>query len=245
MAIAGWHRQGNRRAPVRVAVTGGSGFIGAHLVAALAARGERVRCLLRPASDRSLLPAQVEPVVAADLSDGAALKRLVRDTRCRGAPRRADPVVDAAGAVSRQPRRHRCAVRGTGPGASRGGTAHPGQQPGGGGPVPPRAGRGARRIRPPRLPPTAAASWPPSGSATAIPGCRSPSSARRRCTVPGIATSSPTSVWCERGVRLGVGAFRPPQLGVRRQPGGCAAAGAGTAAARRPARLPCRRSRRW
>ena len=64
---------------MRVAVTGGSGFIGAHLVAALAARGERVRCLLRPASDRSLLPAQVEPVVAADLSDGAALKRLVRD----------------------------------------------------------------------------------------------------------------------------------------------------------------------
>ena len=70
---------GSWSAPVQVAVTGGSGFIGAHLVAALAARGERVRCLLRPASDRSLLPAQVEPVVAADLSDGAALERLVRD----------------------------------------------------------------------------------------------------------------------------------------------------------------------
>ena len=64
---------------VRVGVTGGSGFIGAHLVAALAARGAKVHCLLRPASDRSLLPVEVEPVVAADLGDGAALERLVSD----------------------------------------------------------------------------------------------------------------------------------------------------------------------
>ena len=65
---------------MRVAVTGGTGFIGAHLVAALAARGVRVRCLLRPSSNRALLPEEVEPVVAADLSDAAALERLVRDT---------------------------------------------------------------------------------------------------------------------------------------------------------------------
>ena len=63
---------------MRVAVTGGSGFIGAHLLAALAARGDRVRCLLRPGSDRSRLPAAVEPVVAPDLNAGAALERLVR-----------------------------------------------------------------------------------------------------------------------------------------------------------------------
>lgn len=64
--------------PVQVAVTGGSGFIGEHLLAALAARGDRVRCLLRPGSDRSRLPAAVEPVVAADLTVTAALERLVR-----------------------------------------------------------------------------------------------------------------------------------------------------------------------
>ena len=68
-----------RSVAVRVGVTGGSGFIGAHLVAALAARGDQVRCLLRPASDRSRLPAEVEPVVAADLSDAATLEWLVRE----------------------------------------------------------------------------------------------------------------------------------------------------------------------
>lgn len=59
-------------------MTGGSGFIGAHLLAALAARGDRVRCLLRPGSDRAHLPAAVEPVVAADLTAAGALERLVR-----------------------------------------------------------------------------------------------------------------------------------------------------------------------
>ena len=74
----GWRRQDKRGTRLRVAVTGGSGFIGAHLVAALAARGDRVRCLLRPAGRRSRLPAEVEQVAAADLGDAAALERLVR-----------------------------------------------------------------------------------------------------------------------------------------------------------------------
>src|SRR6185436_15283904 len=38
-----------------VFVTGGSGFIGSHLVQALRARGERVRCLVRKSSDCSIL----------------------------------------------------------------------------------------------------------------------------------------------------------------------------------------------
>ena len=62
---------------MRVAITGATGFIGAHVVAALDARGQQVRCLLRPSSDRSLLPARVEQVAATDLCDGAALERLV------------------------------------------------------------------------------------------------------------------------------------------------------------------------
>ncbi len=65
-------------ATVLVAVTGATGFVGSHLVAALAARGDRVRCLVRPASDRALLPAGVETVTAAGLDDTAALARLVR-----------------------------------------------------------------------------------------------------------------------------------------------------------------------
>ena len=63
---------------MRVAVTGASGFIGAHLAVALAARGDQVRCLLRPESDRSRLAAGVEPVVGAGLADRGALARLVR-----------------------------------------------------------------------------------------------------------------------------------------------------------------------
>ena len=73
---------------MRVAVTGGTGFIGAHLVAALAARGDAVRCLLRPTSNRAALPAAAQPVLAEHLADRAALERLLRG---------ADAVVHLAG----------------------------------------------------------------------------------------------------------------------------------------------------
>ncbi|MDE0228780.1 MAG: NAD-dependent epimerase/dehydratase family protein [Spirochaetaceae bacterium] len=73
---------------MRVAVTGGTGFIGSHLVKALAARGDAVRCLLRPSSDRAALPAAAQPVVAQHLADPAALERLLRG---------ADAVVHLAG----------------------------------------------------------------------------------------------------------------------------------------------------
>jgi len=42
---------------MRALVTGGTGFIGIHLIAALAARGWRVRCLVRETSNRRPLAA--------------------------------------------------------------------------------------------------------------------------------------------------------------------------------------------
>lgn len=55
-----------------ILVTGGSGFIGSHLVARLCSRGERVRCLLRRKTNREL-PAQAE-VVFGELVSGAGLQ---------------------------------------------------------------------------------------------------------------------------------------------------------------------------
>ena len=73
---------------MRVAVTGATGFIGAHLVAALAARGDAVCCLVRATSNRGALPATAEIVLAEHLADRAALDRLLRG---------ADAVVHLAG----------------------------------------------------------------------------------------------------------------------------------------------------
>ena len=58
-------------------VTGGTGFIGAHLVRALLARGDDVRCLARPASRRDNLEGLPVEVVAGDLCDRASLERAV------------------------------------------------------------------------------------------------------------------------------------------------------------------------
>ena len=58
-------------------VTGGTGFVGAHLVRALLARGDDVRCLARPGSRRDNLEGLAVEVVEGDLCDPASLDRAV------------------------------------------------------------------------------------------------------------------------------------------------------------------------
>lgn len=74
----------------RVAVTGVTGFVGPHLVAALARRGLKLRLLVRRWSPLPSLDGVEADMVLGDLSDEAALKRLVDG---------ADAVVHAAGLI--------------------------------------------------------------------------------------------------------------------------------------------------
>jgi nucleoside-diphosphate-sugar epimerase len=73
-----------------VAVTGVTGFVGPHLVAALARRGFRLRLLVRRWSPLPSLAGVAADMVLGDLLDEAALKRLVEG---------ADAVVHAAGLI--------------------------------------------------------------------------------------------------------------------------------------------------
>jgi len=59
-------------------VTGGNGFIGSHLTRALLAKGDRVRVLVRPASDLRALEGLPVELVHADLRDAASLPPAVR-----------------------------------------------------------------------------------------------------------------------------------------------------------------------
>ena len=59
-------------------VTGGTGFIGAHVVRALLAKGEQVRCLVRPSSRRRNLEGLPVEIVEGDLSDTGSLARAMR-----------------------------------------------------------------------------------------------------------------------------------------------------------------------
>lgn len=73
-----------------VAVTGVTGFVGPHLVAALARRGFRLRLLVRRWSPLPSLEGVAADMVLGDLADEAALRRLVAG---------ADAVVHAAGLI--------------------------------------------------------------------------------------------------------------------------------------------------
>lgn len=72
------------------AVTGASGFVGPHLITALARHGWRVRLLIRRWTPLPSLPGVDAEIVWGDLSDDASLKRLVEG---------ADAVIHAAGLI--------------------------------------------------------------------------------------------------------------------------------------------------
>ena len=56
-------------------VTGGTGFVGAHVVRALIARGRSVRCLVRPGSRRANLEGLPVEIAIGDLTDFSSLQR--------------------------------------------------------------------------------------------------------------------------------------------------------------------------
>ncbi|MGH7674083.1 MAG: NAD-dependent epimerase/dehydratase family protein, partial [Gemmatimonadales bacterium] len=76
---------------MNVFVTGGTGFVGAHLVRALEARGDRVTCLVRDRRKAAALGWRDVRTVAGDLDDAAALR-----AGCAGA----DAVYHVAGRIS-------------------------------------------------------------------------------------------------------------------------------------------------
>jgi dihydroflavonol-4-reductase len=61
-----------------ILVTGGTGFLGAHIVRALVRRGERPRCLVRATSDRRNLEGLPVEIVPGDLTDAASLNRATK-----------------------------------------------------------------------------------------------------------------------------------------------------------------------
>ncbi len=81
----------------RVLVTGGTGYLGGAIVRELLAAGWQVRCLVRPTSDRSVLPKGVE-VVTGDVTDPESLRPPMADVQlvCHSAARVASWVRDRA-----------------------------------------------------------------------------------------------------------------------------------------------------
>ncbi len=89
------------------AVTGGTGFLGRYVVAALDAAGWRVRLLVRSEPSHPLLASVAFETVPGDLDDAAALSRLVRG---------ASSVIHVAGLVKARSRREFLSVNRDGTG---------------------------------------------------------------------------------------------------------------------------------
>lgn len=64
-----------------VLVTGGTGFVGSHLVERLVGLGYRVRCLIRRTSSLKYLPAGAVELVYGELATGAGLREAVQGVR--------------------------------------------------------------------------------------------------------------------------------------------------------------------
>ena len=88
-----------------VAVTGATGFVGPHLVSALARRGWKLRLLVRRWSPLPSLPGVDAEIVLGDLADEGALRRLVDG---------ADTVIHAAGLIKARAPADFMAVNGVG-----------------------------------------------------------------------------------------------------------------------------------
>ncbi len=67
------HLQGKK-----LLITGGTGFVGSHLLHALENSGAHITCLIRPSSRRDALPQSVRPLIA-DLSTGYGLNDALAD----------------------------------------------------------------------------------------------------------------------------------------------------------------------
>ncbi len=59
----------------KILITGGTGFLGRHLVPRLLGLGHRVRLLVRPTSDTSWLPAEGVELVQGDITDAESVRR--------------------------------------------------------------------------------------------------------------------------------------------------------------------------
>lgn len=99
-------------------LTGGTGFVGSHIAAALADAGWRVRCSVRPTSDTRWLEGLDVEIVQVDLESGAGLATALRGVRvavhAAGVTRATDPTryhavnVEATGRLAGAAARAEC-----------------------------------------------------------------------------------------------------------------------------------------